>query len=115
MARCSWFGLVLVGALGVAGGLALAPWKLWGQQPRSAIGLPANDLIVLPGAASAAGQQVIVVDTVNRVMGAYTVNEQSGEIALKSVRNFSWDLYLEHFNAAQPAPGDIKQLLEKNR
>ena len=84
-----------------------------GHNPdRPANVLPSDNLIVLHDGSPGGMQHVVVIDPVQRVMGTYAVHPQTGEIALKSVRNFAWDLELEAFNAAAPAPRDIKALLE---
>jgi hypothetical protein len=55
----------------------------------------------------------MVIDAKLRVMGVYQIDGTSGEIALKSVRNFSWDLQMTEFNAASPLPREIRSLLEQ--
>ena len=85
-----------------------------GAQTDRAPGIvPTDNLIVLHDGSPGGMQHVVVIDTTGRVMGSYAINPQTGVIALKSVRNFAWDLELEAFNAAAPAPRDIKALLEK--
>jgi hypothetical protein len=112
MSNPKWLVVLLLS--GIVAAWMIGPWRpAWSQQRRSPIGLPSSELIVVHSVTPAGGQQIVVVDPSARVMGSYAVDAQSGEIALKSVRNFSWDFYLEAFNAAQPAPQDIKALLEK--
>jgi hypothetical protein len=66
--------------------------------------------------AAAAGddrQQVTVIDPKTRVMGVYTIDQKSGEITLRSVRNITWDLQLIEFNATSPTPRELKSQRER--
>ncbi len=86
--------------------------RAWGQGPARDGVRRSEALLVLPIPLNTGGQQLVVVDADARVMGTYHV-DGAGEITLKSVRNFAWDLYLEDFNGKEPSPKDIKALLEK--
>jgi hypothetical protein len=55
---------------------------------------------------------VTVVDPKQRVMAVYHVDRASGGIALKSVRNFTWDLQMIEFNSGNPLPQDIRNGLK---
>jgi hypothetical protein len=55
-------------------------------------------------------QTVTVIDPIQRVMAVYHVDKASGEIALKSVRNLTWDLQLMDFNSQKPLPKDIRDM-----
>ncbi len=57
-------------------------------------------------------QQVTVIDPDLRAMSVYHV-ESNGEIVLKSVRNFHFDLQMMEFNSAKPSPQEIRSLLEQ--
>ena len=59
-------------------------------------------------------QQLIVVDPETRGLAVYHVDNQSGEIALKSVRNIYYDLKINEFNGTSPLPREIRSLLEPN-
>jgi hypothetical protein len=59
-------------------------------------------------------QQVVLIDPRTQVMGVYHIKRETGEIVLKSVRNFSWDLQLVQFNGTQPLPQEIRGLLNAN-
>jgi hypothetical protein len=72
-----------------------------------------TDLITLSTALGDHRQQLTVIDPKLRVMGVYQIDGTTGEIALKSVRNFSWDLQMTEFNAASPLPREIRSLLEQ--
>lgn len=84
----------------------------WGQGPARDGVQRSEALLVLPTPLNTGGQQLVVVDADARVMGIYHV-DGTGQITLKGVRNFAWDLYLEDFNGKEPSPKDIKALLEK--
>ena len=60
-------------------------------------------------------QQITIVDPRQRVMAVYHVDRVSGALALKSVRNLTWDLLIEDFNSGTPAPRDIRALKEQQR
>lgn len=51
---------------------------------------------------------VTVVDPRQRAMAIYHVDRDSGEIALRSVRNLTWDLQMVEFNSGKPLPQDIR-------
>jgi hypothetical protein len=55
---------------------------------------------------------VTVIDPKQRVMAVYYVDRASGEITLKSVRNFTWDLQMIEFNSGNPLPQDIRNGLK---
>lgn len=49
-----------------------------------------------------------IVDPHRRSIGVYHVNRETGEIALKSVRNFDADLQMDHLNTSALLPQDIR-------
>jgi hypothetical protein len=51
---------------------------------------------------------LVVVDTQKRVLAAYHVDAVTGEVKLKSVRNFAWDLQMIDYNTGEPLPQDIR-------
>lgn len=57
--------------------------------------------------------RVVVVDPVRRVMGAYDISRESGEIQLKSVRDINADLQMLEFNSAAPSPSEIQGTLQR--
>jgi hypothetical protein len=62
-------------------------------------------------------QQVTIIDPKSRVMAVYHVaagQEKSGEIELKSVRKFDWDLQMEEFNATNPLPREVRSQIAPN-
>jgi hypothetical protein len=56
---------------------------------------------------------VTVIDTSQHAMAVYHVDRASGEITLKSVRNFTWDLQMKDFNTGKPLPQDVRGGLPK--
>ena len=73
------------------------------------------DLLALSHDGPDGRQQITVVDPRQRVMAVYHVDRASGALALKSVRNLTWDLQIEDFNSGTPAPRDIRALKEQQR
>ena len=63
---------------------------------------------VLP--AEGGPQAVVVVDASQRVMAVYHVDKATGEIALRSVRNITWDLEMLEFNSGEPLPQAIREM-----
>lgn len=76
------------------------------------------DLIVMSNtAADLQGkpvQQMTIVDPKSRTMAVYHVSGSMGEIELKSVRKFEWDLQMEEFNAASPLPREVRSQVTPN-
>ena len=58
-------------------------------------------------------QHLTVIDPAMRVVAVYHVEMSKGEITLKSVRNFHWDLQMLEFNTAAPLPQEIRSMLEQ--
>jgi hypothetical protein len=104
---------VVIGAL-LGAGLVIASMAgapgVHAAPPQSAVG---SELITLTTAVGEHRQQLTVIDPKLRVMAVYQIDDTSGEIALKSVRNISWDLQMTEFNAASPLPREIRSLLEQ--
>ena len=76
---------------------------------RSAAG---SELIALSSDAAQGRQQISLIDPERRTICVYHVDPTSGEIALKSVRNFHWDLHMTEFNGVSPLPQEIRSLVE---
>jgi hypothetical protein len=106
----------VIGALTVLGAVVLAAV---GAPDAAAVVAPAagtsstGELITLTSPLGEHRQQLTLIDARTRVMGIYHVDNTTGEIALKSVRNFHWDLQMSEFNAASPLPREIRSLLEQ--
>jgi hypothetical protein len=74
---------------------------------------PGSQLIAMWAPAGEKGQLLTVIDPNSRVMSVYHVDLASGKIALRSVRNFHWDLQMVHLNNESPLPQEIRSLLEQ--
>ena len=73
------------------------------------------DLLALSHDGPDGRQQITIVDPRQKVMAVYHVDRATGALALKSVRNLQWDLQIEDYNSASPAPRDIRALKEQQR
>ena len=98
--------LLLVG-IGVAGGRDFA----YGQATAGHRSAVPTSMIALTAQGPEGVQQVTVIDTTMRVMSVYHVDQTTGRISLKSVRNVHWDLQMEEFNGQSPSPREIQSLL----
>ena len=49
-----------------------------------------------------------IIDPQLRSIGVYHINRETGEIHLKSVRNFGEDLKVDYFNSNSPLPEEIR-------
>ncbi len=109
---------ILLGALAGAG-LAIAATcalddggEVFAQLPQDCLGASGGQLLALPGPADESGQLVMIVDPRMRVMGVYHIEQATGKIGLRSVRNVHWDLQMMHLNCETPLPKEIQALLE---
>ncbi len=57
--------------------------------------------------------RVVVVDPETRRMAVYHVDQETGGIQLKSVRNLTIDLQVQDYNGGDPSPVDMRKLLER--
>lgn len=72
-----------------------------------------GDMIALSTPTEQGRQLLTIVDSKQRTVAIYHVDEATGEITLRSVRQIEWDLKLSEFNSDSPLPGDIRRLLEQ--
>jgi len=56
---------------------------------------------------------VILIDPAEKVMSVYYIVRETGEIQLKSVRKFTWDLGLTDYNTSDPLPEEIRKGLQR--
>lgn len=56
--------------------------------------------------------QLTLIDPNTRALVVYHIDKTSGEVSLRSVRNFHWDLQMDEFNGKNPLPREIRSLLE---
>ena len=97
--------------IGLFFGLILAVSLLLGIQQNQAVAgnsiQPEQKLIVFT---SPSGEQVTMVDPERKVMSVYRVDQRTGQITLRSVRNVRWDFEIEDFNGATPTPNEIRSM-----
>lgn len=105
-------GLVVVGTRysnsQTSGTIPAAGWSL--PSPTSTAN---ENMLMHSGFSSSGANQVILVDTVRRVMAVYFIAPDSGGIQLKSVRNLASDLQLEEFNGSDPSPSKVRSILNQ--
>lgn len=109
----SLFGAVIVAVLVIAAtaGRGVSESAYGGRSEMSP--LPTSgDLIAHVSTADGQPQVVTVIDPRQKVIGVYHVDRVTGEITLKSVRNFTWDLQMVEFNSGDPLPQDIRSGLQ---
>ena len=58
-------------------------------------------------------QQLVVIEPELQVMAVYQIDAM-GEVVLKSVRNFHWDLQMEQFNGTSPLPREIRSQIDQH-
>ena len=56
--------------------------------------------------------QVTIIDPSTRALVVYHIDKPSGEVTLRSVRNFHWDMQMDEFNGKHPLPKEIRSLLQ---
>jgi len=74
-----------------------------------------SDLITSTTLVANNQQLVTVIDPKTRVLAVYMIDGATGEVSLKSVRAFQWDLQLAEFNGTTPLPREIRSLVEQHR
>ena len=72
-----------------------------------------EQLIALTTPVGDKSQLLTVIDQRQRVIGVYHIDLPTGKIALRSVRNITWDLQMTEFNGENPLPREIRMLLEQ--
>ncbi len=71
-----------------------------------------SQLVTMVSALGENRQQLLVIDPELHVMSVYHL-DANGEVTLKSVRNFHWDLQMEQFNGTNPLPREIRSLMQQ--
>jgi hypothetical protein len=109
----SLFGVVICAGLVIAATAVRGVSESAYVGQGSATSLPSSgELIAHVTAADGQPQIVTVIDPRQKVIGVYHVDRETGEITLKSVRNFTWDLQMVEFNSGDPLPQDIRSGLQ---
>ena len=113
--RCCDMKTMAIGILSIVG----LVWATAHASSAPPLAVPASKgsgeagLIVMAAPLAEGGQQLTVIDPVQRVMCIYHIGAKNGEISLKSVRNISWDLRMTQFNGVNPQPEEIRSLVEQ--
>jgi hypothetical protein len=68
-------------------------------------------IIALDGPNADGHKMIVVIDDDRQTMGSYLINTQTGQITLRCVRNFRWDLQMDEYNGSEPSPQKIQALL----
>lgn len=72
----------------------------------------AGTLWISDAAIDDARRMMIVVDPATRHAAVYHVDPDRGTLTLRSARDISWDLMVEDFNAQEPKPAALRNLLQ---
>lgn len=76
---------------------------------------PATGGLITHFASQAAGPHLLVmIDPSTKTVGVYSIDPQSGELALKSVRNVTWDLKMIKKDSGKPTPEEVREALPRN-
>ena len=103
--------VLCLGVMAIAVGASSVRNEAQAQTPQI-IGISAsNGLIALSDERDDTHQQVTLVDPQKQTMAVYHIDRASGKVTLKCVRNVRWDLLLDEFNGANPAPREIRALV----
>lgn len=113
-----WRGVALGAALGVGLTVALlattgAHQTVYGQQRPEALHHQLDHEFTIRNWEAADGQVIVMIDPQTRVMSSYLVRTDNGFIELRSVRRFDWDLRMEQFNATEPMPQQVRDMVER--
>lgn len=81
--------------------------------PATAQSIPGSPLAAIVSALPEGKQQALLIDGERRIMSVYHIHPTTGEISLKSVRNFQYDLEMDEFGTSSPSPRDIKAMLNR--
>ena len=72
----------------------------------------AGNLMAFSSEVTEGPSQITLIDAESHSMCVYHIDRATGEIELKSVRNFRWDLLVEEFNGVEPLPRQLRELLQ---
>ena len=73
-------------------------------------GLWASDSVMPDGR-----RLLLIVDPATRHAAVYHVDADRGTLTLRSARDISWDLMVEDFNAQEPTPAALRNLLQTGK
>jgi hypothetical protein len=110
--KVSWGVLVVVAA--AAGAWLATPRGSASAQQAPGYGGPSGASALVTHYDTSGGQPLLtVVDSQSRVMSVYHIDRATGEITLRGVRNFQYDLQMDEFNGVSPTPREIRSLLQR--
>jgi hypothetical protein len=72
-----------------------------------------SELIALSHTLANNRQQVTLIDPQLRTISVYHIDESTGDVALRCVRNFQWDTQMIEFNGTKPLPREVRSLVEQ--
>ncbi|MFM7243825.1 MAG: hypothetical protein ACKO40_06565 [Planctomycetaceae bacterium] len=101
----AWCAVAAVAAWLVPTGELVA--QRTGRQGGDSAGLWASDSGLPDGR-----RLLLVVDPATRHAAVYHVDPDRGTLTLRSARDISWDLMVEDFNAQEPKPAALRNLLQ---
>ena len=84
------------------------------QRPVQGLSRPLDDasLVAMSDDVDERRTQLTIIDPQTRALVVYHIDKTSGEVSLRSVRNFHWDLQMDEFNGKNPLPREIRSLLQ---
>lgn len=109
MSKLAWIG----------GGLVAAAWCCWSaaaQQPSAAYPTPgalSRELVTHFHDQTTGPIILTMVDPQTSALAVYHITRETGEVKLKSVRNFQLDLRLSNFNGGSPTPEEIQKMFDR--
>jgi hypothetical protein len=110
--QASWGILVVVAAL--AGGWFATPrGDLSAQQAPAYRSGPSASALITHYDTSGGQPLLTIVDSSSHVISVYHLDPATGEITLRGVRNFHYDLQMDEFNGVSPTPREIRSLLQR--
>ena len=88
--------------------------EAWGQRPSLPVEQHSSEKSLIALSSSVEGrQQITLVDPQTRTLAVYQIDQTTGAIALKSVRQVHWDFQLDDFNTTNPTPREIRAMAER--
>jgi hypothetical protein len=109
MSKLAWIGGAVIAA-------AVYSWSAAAQQPTSAYPLPSaasRELVTHFHDQSTGPIVLTVIDPQTSALAVYHITRETGEVKLKSVRNFQLDLRLSNFNGGSPTPEEIQKMFDR--
>jgi len=89
--------------------------EAWGERPNMPSGerLSESQSLIALSTQLDGRQQLTLVDPNSRVLAVYHIDQTTGAIALRGVRQLHWDFQLDEFNSTNPTPHDIRAMAER--